>query len=120
MNHKVEASDLNDYRSTGFLVRHLLGLVRQMIGRGTLFLGMSLMPMLGHAASFDCSKASTWTEKTICASPRLSELDIELDKLYRDALTRTPDVGGARDEVRNIQRGWLRCAFQRSRTPVSR
>ena len=30
----------------------------------------------GHAASFDCSKASTETEIAICSNPELSALDV--------------------------------------------
>jgi len=32
--------------------------------------------------SFLCSKAKTWLEKTVCASDRLSELDLELATVY--------------------------------------
>ena len=38
-----------------------------------LFLGTSTG---GHAASFDCSKASTETEIAICSNPELSALDV--------------------------------------------
>lgn len=38
---------------------------------------------LSVAASFDCSKASTDTEKAICADPQLSKLDDILAELYR-------------------------------------
>lgn len=34
-------------------------------------------------AGFDCTKASSETEKTICASPSLSELDGEMTRLYQ-------------------------------------
>lgn len=42
------------------------------------------LPGLLQAAtpSFLCSKARTWVEKTICASERLSELDLELATVY--------------------------------------
>jgi uncharacterized protein len=39
--------------------------------------------------SFVCSKAKTWTEKTICASERLSELDLELAVAYARLLRTT-------------------------------
>jgi uncharacterized protein len=35
-----------------------------------------------HAASFDCAKAATSTEKSICASPTLSEYDEHLARYY--------------------------------------
>lgn len=99
----VFSQDAN--RSAG---RYILDIGGRMIGQGAILVGLILTPLLTLAASFDCGKAGTWTEKTICTSPRLSELDVELDRLYRDALSRTPDVGGAKDEMRSIQRGWLR------------
>jgi uncharacterized protein YecT (DUF1311 family) len=42
------------------------------------------LPCVVQAAtpSFLCSKARTWVEKTICASERLSELDLELATVY--------------------------------------
>lgn len=42
------------------------------------------LPCLAHAAtpSFLCGKARTWVEKTICASERLSDLDLELATVY--------------------------------------
>jgi uncharacterized protein len=39
--------------------------------------------------SFLCSKAKTWLEKTICASERLSELDLELALVYARLLRLT-------------------------------
>jgi uncharacterized protein len=38
------------------------------------------------AASFDCAKASTPTEKTICADSVLSSLDTRLQQAYKDAM----------------------------------
>jgi uncharacterized protein len=61
-----------------------------------------------YSASFDCSKAFSKIEKAICASPQLDALDVELDRLYRAELERTPDVAGERDAVRTRQREWLR------------
>src|SRR5689334_18108768 len=39
-----------------------------------------------HAASFDCGKARTFTEKTICSDPKLSTADEEMAGLYTAAL----------------------------------
>lgn len=57
--------------------------------------------------SFACSKATTTTERTICAVPRLSELDDALDKSYRYALMSNIGDGAAR-WVRDSQRKWLK------------
>ncbi len=36
-----------------------------------------------HSASFDCRKASNWTENTICSDTELSNLDSQLGYLYK-------------------------------------
>ncbi|MTD27793.1 DUF4431 domain-containing protein [Erwinia sorbitola] len=40
-----------------------------------------------HAASFDCTKASSVSEKLICTTPALSQADDRLAKVYREAKT---------------------------------
>ncbi len=57
------------------------------------------------APSFDCTKATTEVEKTICASPSLSEADVALAAAYRDALARAPEA--AKLLLRADQRGWI-------------
>ena len=61
---------------------------------------------LAFAASFDCKKAKTKVEKTICADLRLSELDEELAAAFRDALrdARQPEKA----ELRKKQTAWLK------------
>ena len=39
---------------------------------------------VGQAASFDCNKATTETEKAICADPELSKFDEELSLAYKN------------------------------------
>lgn len=46
-------------------------------------LGWLALLSTGHAASFDCRKASSKIEKLICGSPKLSALDDDLDKAYK-------------------------------------
>jgi uncharacterized protein len=53
--------------------------------------------------SFLCSKAKTWTEKTICASERLSELDMELAVAYARLLRTT-----AGEQQKALTRGQTR------------
>ena len=55
------------------------------------------------AASFDCAKAVSPSEKLICSDPRLSELDGKLDQSYRRAL----ESSGQREKVKSEQRAWL-------------
>ena len=56
-----------------------------------------------NATSFDCKRASSWAEKTICANQQLSDLDDILFINYKKALasTSTPDT------VKATQRDWL-------------
>ena len=56
-----------------------------------------------HAASFDCAKASTLVEKTICSDTKLSELDSRLMQSYKKALATIPDASG----LKAAQRAWL-------------
>ena len=48
------------------------------------------LPFAAQAASFDCTKASTQVEKTICTTPELSELDDNLGEVYEKTLDLTP------------------------------
>jgi len=66
-----------------------------------LMIGMFASLTAVHAASFDCTKASSPTEKMICQNPKISKLDDRLSEVYK--------------EVRNIdasvvdeQRAWLK------------
>jgi len=58
----------------------------------------------GHSASFDCGKAATAVEKSICRDSGLSALDEELSRLYKQALSRTPNPQALKAE----QRQWLK------------
>lgn len=46
------------------------------------FFMISVLPLLGQAASFDCKKAGTQVEHLICGDPTLSALDEQLNALY--------------------------------------
>lgn len=54
--------------------------------------------------SFDCQRAASQVEKTICSSPVLARLDSELAVAFASALQRTQDPTLARQ----AQRDWLR------------
>jgi uncharacterized protein len=55
------------------------------------------------AASFDCSKAVSQTDRRICASPELQQLDQKMGELYRLRAT-----GSDASAWRTDQRAWLR------------
>jgi uncharacterized protein len=57
-----------------------------------------------NAASFDCSKATTAQEKTICNTPSLSSLDEKLAKIYKESMANALDPEALKSE----QRAWLK------------
>jgi uncharacterized protein YecT (DUF1311 family) len=61
-------------------------------------------PLVGQAASFDCTKAGSPSEKAVCASPRVSALDGKLGDAFRTALKNHPDKA---DALKLDQRHWL-------------
>lgn len=66
-------------------------------------------PAFAEAASFDCAKAGTKTEKMICADPELSSLDGNLGKAYVALVGNAKLYGTAVvDLVRDNQRAWLK------------
>lgn len=56
--------------------------------------------------SFDCAKASTFSEKAICSDPLLGKLDGALSENYKYMLA--SDIGeGARTDLKDTQKKWL-------------
>lgn len=49
------------------------------------FVLISLGSSTALAASFDCQKARSYTEITICSDSELSTLDEELNQIYQEA-----------------------------------
>jgi len=74
----------------------------------SLLSSLSLMICMGVgpalAASFDCSKAATKSEKLICGDQTLSAADSELAKVYRQATEELPDPEGLKKE----QLSWIK------------
>jgi uncharacterized protein YecT (DUF1311 family) len=62
-----------------------------------------LLSSNANAASFDCAKASTLIEKTICSDAKLSEFDSQLMQSYKKALASSPNASGLKTE----QKAWL-------------
>ncbi len=56
-----------------------------------------------HAASFNCKKAGTFIEHTICGDAKLSKLDEELAKAYKKAKNNTD-----KDALKKEQRQWIK------------
>ena len=49
-------------------------------------LGACLLSTYANSASFDCNKAASWVEKTVCGSPELSKLDDTMAKSIKAIL----------------------------------
>lgn len=63
-------------------------------------------PQATWSPSFDCAKASTFSEKTICTDTLLGKLDGALAENYKYMLA--SDIGdGARNDLKATQRKWL-------------
>ncbi len=71
-------------------------------------------PALAAGPTFDCNKADlNETERTICSSPALSQLDHRLANAYAlvfdiDFLQNAAQLAAVRDSVRQRERAWLR------------
>lgn len=79
----------------------------------SLVIALQLAPGALQAASFDCAKAQSSTEKMICADPELSKADERMAAGY----TKTVGIAaslGADDakELKQDQRDWLKDATQ--------
>ncbi|WP_051320526.1 lysozyme inhibitor LprI family protein [Cupriavidus sp. amp6] len=70
-----------------------------------LILALLIVSPLAHATSFDCKKASTFAEKTICASSLLGKLDDALTENYSAMLATDLGDGGA--SLKKEQRAWI-------------
>lgn len=71
----------------------------------SLYLYLLLLLPIAHAASFDCTKATSPAEKTICSDPHLSALDDQLSISYQIA---SRNSGEGDIVVRHQQRAWLK------------
>ena len=62
-----------------------------------------LLSSTAYAASFDCTKAKSWTEKTICDTRQLSNLDDLLGSSFKKALA----TSSSKTTLKNAQHDWL-------------
>ena len=56
-----------------------------------------------RAATFDCDKASNFVEKAICSDSRLTGMDDQLGRLYKDALAASANS----ETLKTEQKAWL-------------
>jgi uncharacterized protein len=71
----------------------------------TVPLVLALLASQAVAASFDCSKVSTYVERVICADSLLGRLDVALAENYKGKLA--SDFGGSKKALREEQLRWL-------------
>jgi hypothetical protein len=67
---------------------------------------LTALPFVAHAASFDCARAKTPDERTVCARRVLNDRDVRMSVLYGLDLRLVPM--GSRDVIRRDQAAWLR------------
>ncbi len=82
------------------------------IQRGYIILGLILVAGVPQAASFDCKRATTLVESTICSDPELSLLDETMLTSYREALVQASDA----NVIKQQQRSWLKNVRDQCRT----
>ncbi|NMZ04992.1 MULTISPECIES: lysozyme inhibitor LprI family protein [Pseudomonas fluorescens group] len=74
------------------------------IGSGLFVMLLTLVSAHSNATSFDCTKAASFAEKSICTDSALSRLDEQMNSEYVRALDAAPNKA----QVRQDQRDWLR------------
>jgi uncharacterized protein len=73
-----------------------------------LLLTILLPTSRAQAVMFDCKKGSSFVEKVICSDSRLSSMDDQVGRLYKEALAKSSDDDAVRDE----QKAWLKSRNQ--------
>jgi len=70
---------------------------------------LAILALLGasqaHAASFDCTKAKTADEKTICRNRSLSDADVKMATMFQ--MNTHLVMMGTRGNMQDRQREWL-------------
>lgn len=87
------------------VLRHTLSLRAFTMKRWAVHTALVLLASQAIAASFDCSKASTYAEKEICADSLLQRLDVALAQNYKGMLA--SDFGGSKKALREEQLRWI-------------
>ncbi|OQX02293.1 MAG: hypothetical protein BWK73_43245 [Thiothrix lacustris] len=71
--------------------------------QGFLLIAALLLPLHSYAASFNCTKAKTWSEQTVCNTKQLSNLDDLLAVSFKKALASHADKAA----LKAAQSAWL-------------
>lgn len=62
---------------------------------------------LAEGPAFNCARASSTVEKTICGSELLSKLDLALSKNYQSMMAVSGDLPGGAQDLRSEQKAWI-------------
>lgn len=62
---------------------------------------------LAAGTAFNCAKASSTVEKTICGSELLGNLDLALSKNYQSMMAVSGDLPGGAQDLRSEQKAWI-------------
>jgi uncharacterized protein len=73
--------------------------------RPLLFAALAAIALPAQAASFDCTRAASPDEKTVCHYRALNDRDVRMATLYAIDLRLVPM--GSRDAIRDRQTAWL-------------
>jgi uncharacterized protein len=73
---------------------------------GLLLLGACVGTAEAASPSFDCARAATWSEKTICGDEGLAMLDREMASAFDTRQGQVGDIG--RQQLLATQRAWLK------------
>jgi uncharacterized protein len=69
----------------------------------TVLVGALVFSPFSISASFDCGKAGTLVEQTVCTNKQLSDLDSSVGAAYKNALKNASN----QNDIKNRQRDWL-------------
>ena len=65
---------------------------------------VACLALSANSAGFDCAKASSSMEKTICSNPNLSALDDQMAQAYKDARAKSSN----QDQLKGDQIAWIK------------
>lgn len=73
----------------------------------TILISLSMLSSTALSASFDCSKAKSHVEKSICKNHKLSALDVRLNTLYNTRISILKTENWSLKNAKTVQKNWL-------------
>jgi|GEM_PF-6062412 len=72
-------------------------------------IGFAALATSAHSTSFDCQKAQSYREITVCSDPELANLDDKLNTVYLEKVEQAK-ASGSDATLRQSQRDWMKSA----------